>query len=185
MTPERDDGGRSPRGEKAESAFRLEKAGRESIEPERRSSVPSWKRAAAKLQKEQATPAEPRGDTEALPQVDTAALDRPVEDGEQEQRNMEPESPRQEASGQSVPKYRQHSRREYTEGSSDNPKFRQSSSQPPPAEKLHRDSTGGGASASTDQPEPDKLRKARQRVEQREGKLNTARGKLEKQSSYI
>lgn len=180
MTLERDDGGHSPRREKSESAFRLEKAGRASIEPERRSSVSSWKKASAKLQKEQAAPAEPRGNTEALPQADTAGPDRPVDDGEQEQHNVEPEDPRQDTSGQSVPKYRQHSRREYTEASSDNPKFRQNSSQPPPAEKLHR----GGAGASADQPEPDKLRKARQRMEQREGKLNTARDKLEKQKPY-
>ena len=213
MTPERDDGGRSPRREKAESAFRLEKAGRESIEPERRS-VPSWKRAAVKLQKEQAAPAEPRGDTEALPQTDTPGLDRSMDD-EQEQRAVEPEAPRQEASEtgaptksndfvgrggarertqfspqggngnertlrRRVPKYRQHSRRDYAEATPDNQKFRQSSSQPLPAEKLHR----GGAGTSADQPEPDKLRKARQRMEQREGKLNTARGKLEKQKPY-
>ena len=182
MTPERDDGGRSPRREKAEPAFRLEKAGRESIEPER-GSVPSWKRAAAKLQKEQAAPTEPRGDTEALPQADAPGLDRPVDDGEQEHRNVEPEVPRQTTSGQSVPKYRQRSRREYAESGSDDPKFRQSSSQPPPAEKLHRGGAGG-AGASADKPEPDKLRKARQRMEQREDRLNTAREKLEKQKPY-
>lgn len=179
MTPERDDGGRSPRREKSESAFRLEKATRESIEPERRS-VPSWKRTAAKLNKEQAAPAGPRDDAGTLPQADDLAPSVPVDGGEQEQRNVEPETPRQDALGQSVPKYRQHSRREQTEVSPANQKFRQNSSQPPPAEKLHR----GAADASVDQPEPDKLRKARRRMEQREGKLNTARGKLEKQKPY-
>lgn len=164
MTPDRDDGGRSPRREKSESAFRLEKAKRESIEPERRS-VPSWKRTAAKLNKEQAAPAGPRDDAGTLPQADNPAPSVPVDGGEQEQRDTEPEAPRQDASGQSVPKYRQHSRREQIEASPANQKFRQNSSQPPPAEKLHR----GAAGAAADQPEPDKLRKARRRMEQREG----------------
>ena len=179
---ERDEVGRSPRKEKSESAFRLEKAGREVMEPERRS-VPSWKRTAAKLQKEQATPVDPGTDAEALPQADDPGLSIPVDDSEQEQRSVEPETPRQPTSGQNVPKYRQHSKREQPEAGPASQKFRASSSQPPPAEKLHR-GTAGGAGVSADKPEPDKLRKARQRMEQREGKLNTARGKLEKQKPY-
>ena len=65
----------------------------------------------------------------------------------------------------------------------DSGKFRQESKQSRPSDRLHHDgdSTGTGPKNGAPTPEPEKLRKTRQRMEYREAKLNTAKGKLERQ----
>lgn len=90
-------------------------------------------------------------------------------------------------SGQNVHKFRQHSRREVTSGQSvpkeAEGKFRQDSGQPRPSDRLRRD--GGGGHGTTgrpkDAPEPEKLRKSRQRMEYRQSKLETATDRLTRQ----
>lgn len=89
-----------------------------------------------------------------------------------------------------VPKFRQHSHRAASAPGAPSGKFRQDSKQAPPADKLHHDNgpgprPSGGGKAGPDPgpaaPEPEKLRKARERMEQKEGKLNTAKDKLARQ----
>ena len=90
-------------------------------------------------------------------------------------------------SGQNVHKFRQHSRREAASGQSvpkeADGKFRQDSGQPRPSDRLRRD--GGGGPGATerpkDAPEPEKLRKSRQRMEYRQSKLETATDRLARQ----
>ena len=92
-------------------------------------------------------------------------------------------------SGQNVHKFRQHSRREATSGQSvpkeAEGKFRQDSGQPRPSDRLRRDGGGGPVHGATEQPkdapEPDKLRKSRQRMEYRQSKLKTATDRLARQ----
>ena len=90
-------------------------------------------------------------------------------------------------SGQNVHKFRQHSRREVTSGQSVSKeadgKFRQDSGQPRPSDRLRRDGDGGHGTTERpkDTPEPDKLRKSRQRMEYRQSKLETATDRLARQ----
>ena len=89
-------------------------------------------------------------------------------------------------SGQNVHKFRQHSRREVTSGQSvpkeAEGKFRQDSGQPRPSDRLRRDGGGHGTTGRPkDAPEPEKLRKSRQRMEYRQSKLETATDRLTRQ----
>ncbi|MGN0968101.1 MAG: C40 family peptidase [Oscillospiraceae bacterium] len=90
------------------------------------------------------------------------------------------------ASGQNVPnpKYRQQSKQASAGTSGPAEKFRQKSRQAPPSDRLHRDGqTGQGAAngQTAQKPESEKLRKARQRMERRGEKVETARDKLARQ----
>lgn len=198
MTPERK--GAEPRQE-ATSSLRFDK---ETAEPKTKSRPDgAWKKTAARMSKEGATAPD-------TPEQGPKAAYDPIQPGAPSMEEVPPqagadtepeatapgEGARQSdsgavtdagASGQNVPKFRQHSKREDTSGQSiPNEKFRQDSKQARPADRLHHDgdSAGGGSGPTTDRPEPDKLRKTRQRMEYREAKLNTAKGKLEQQKPY-
>lgn len=184
MTPEHEEKGRGPRQSKADSALRFDKeATAETAEPKPKSRpAGAWKKASARLMAESAVQPEasPAGEASQPAGADTGP-ELPPADGEprQAEGGAAPDT-EPEASGQSVPKFRQHSRAEAaSEQSTHDPKYRQDSQQPRPSDRLHHD--GGSNAGGSDAPEPDKLRKARQRMERREGKLNTASEKLAKQ----
>lgn len=152
-----------PRREGPASPLRF---GKENTEPE---SVgrPAWKKTAARMSKAQARP-----ETDAGPER------QPVRD------STGPERPA--ASAQSVPnsKYRQQSKQASAGTSGPAEKFRQESRQAPPSDRLHRDGQTGQRAANgktAQKPEPEKLRKARQRMERRGEKVETARDKLARQ----
>ena len=188
MTPERE--GRGPRQDKAGPVLRSDAKGKAETEPKR--SGPSWKKTAARMRKEAqpetagrtSAPDEP--ETVVSPPGDSSEFPRPVE--------IAPpaESPVSDGDGvpaEDGPKYRQQSRREAASGQSV-PKqhpFRQESKQTRPADKLHHNGDGAGGSSSgggTSPPEPEPLRKARLRMEQRRGKADAAREKLANQKPY-
>ena len=201
MTPEREEPGRGPRQDKADPALRFEAKGKEEVKAGGRGQ--SWKKAAARMSREQRPPeAEPVAPLDPglltdppTPEQTGAAYDPtgpelPLEDDP-------PKGPadnvRPVTSGQSVPKYRQHSKRETRGPGASSEKFRRDSRQAQPADKLHRDGGAGpqssdGGKAGVDPgpaaPEPDTLRKSRLRMEKRGDKLNTARDKLARQKPY-
>ena len=87
-------------------------------------------------------------------------------------------------SGQNVHKFRQHSRRENpSDAGTQKQKFCQDSGQPRPSDRLRRDGGGGHGTAERpkDAPEPDVLRKSRQRMEYRQSKLETVTDRLARQ----
>ncbi len=190
MTPERE--GRGPRQDKAGPVLRSEAKGKAKAEAEPKRSGPSWKKTAARMRKEAqpetvgrtSAPDEP--ETVVSPPGDSSEFPRPVE--------IAPPAEAPVSDGDGVPaedgpKYRQQSRREAASGQSV-PKqqpFRQESKQTRPADKLHHNGDGAGGSSSgggTSPPEPEPLRKARLRMEQRRGKADAAREKLANQKPY-
>lgn len=195
MTPEREELGRGPRQDKADPALRFEAKGKEEVKARGRSQ--SWKKAAARMSREQRPPeAEPVAPLDPGPPADppmpeqTGAAYDPT-GPELPLKDDPPEGP--VTSGQSVPKYRQHSKWETREPGASSEKFRRDSRQAQPADKLHRDGGAGprpsdGDKAGVDPgpaaPEPDTLRKSRLRMEKRGDKLNTARDKLARQKPY-
>ena len=196
MTPERE--GRGPRQDKAGPVLRSEAKGKAETEPKR--SGPSWKKTAARMRKEAqpetAVPApkelaDTTGDLgcgsveeSSLPAGDIphpagigSPVEAPVPDGGG--------APAPDVPVEDGPKYRQRSRREAASGQSV-PKqqpFRQESRQPRPADKLRHDGDGsdGGSGGAASPPEPEPLRKARLRMEQRRGKADVTREKLANQ----
>ena len=190
MTPERE--GRGPRQDKAGPVLRSEAKGKAKAEAEPKRSGPSWKKTAARMRKEAqpetvgrtSAPDEP--ETVVSPPGDSSEFPRPVE--------IAPPAEAPVSDGDGVPaedgpKYRQQSRREAASGQSV-PKqqpFRQESKQTRPADKLHHNGDGAGGSSGgggTSPPEPEPLRKARLRMEQRRGKADAAREKLANQKPY-
>ena len=195
MTPERE--GRGPRMDKAGPALRFDKA-----EPKARGRpAGAWKKASAHMVAESAVQPEAAPVREgAAPYVPDAPEASPVgeaprpADGEPRQAegggapDTEPK-----ALGQSVPKFRQHGRVESASGQRvHRGKFRQDSQQARPSDRLHHDgggsspdsdgpATGGPGAGGGDPPEPEKLRKARQRMEHFDGKRGAAREKLAQQ----
>ena len=203
----------------AESALRVERKGKaevEANEPDTPKHRPSWKKTSARMlreQEEQAAEAAASGNS-ASTQEQAGAEYAPTELGAYVPEDYTvaddtppPEAPPDSAgsvtSGQSVPKYRQYA---------SEVKFRQESSQPAPADKLHQNTgathqppgggsagpkpfkataTNGGASvpppgvriggSGSPVPEPGKLRKARERMEHQNVKLDKARDKLSNQ----
>ena len=187
MTPERE--GRGPRRDKADPALRFDSKGRE--EPKAGSrSAGAWKKASARIraaeaQPETAAPAPGAPGPEAQP-PDTpigeaprpAGADPPIEGGIGS-------APAEGALGQSVPKYRQRSRRaDSAQPSASQGKYRQESQQARPADKLHHGGSSGTGAADGAPPEPELLRKSRLRMEKRETKLNKSREKLASQKPY-
>ena len=190
MTPERE--GRGPRQDKAGPVLRSDAKGKAKAEAEPKRSGPSWKKTAARMRKEAqpetvgrtSAPDEP--ETAVSPPGDSSEFPRPVETA------PPAEAPVSDGDGvpaEDGPKYRQQSRREAASGQSV-PKqqpFRQESKQTRPADKLHHNGDGAGGSSSgggTSPPEPEPLRKARLRMEQRRGKADAAREKLANQKPY-
>lgn len=195
MTPERE--GRGPRQDKADPALRFDGKGKTAEEP--KAGGQSWKKASARMRTEapppdkqeqgQQTPPTP-GEPETFPTGEAlrpAGADPPAEGG------VTDGEPRQAGSnplGQSVPNYRQRSRRaDSAQPSAAQGKYQQESQQARPADKLHQDSgnTGGGPGpdgAGGKAPEPEPLRKARLRTEQWAGKVEQAQQKLANQQPY-
>ena len=216
MTLEREE--RGPRREKVDPALRFEKgADKEAAEPKGRPAG-AWKKAAARIA------AEPSVQPKAEPVV-SGDPGRPAEAPASEQAGAAydptgpgpptadepPEQPVNDVgpatSGQSVPKFRQHSHRAASAPGTHSGKFRQDSKQAPPADKLHQDDGAGprpsggdkddprrgpqaerphqtgesGSASGPAAPEPEKLRKAWECMERQEDKLNTARDKLARQ----
>ena len=190
MTPEREEPGRGPRQDKAEPALRFDKGTDIETPGQKAKGRPAgaWKKAAARMSREQRPPeAEPAAPSDPGPPADppmpeqTGAAYHPT-GPELPMEDDPPEGPA--TSGQSVPKYRQHSKRETRQPGASSEKFRRDSKQARPADKLHRDGGAGpqpsdGGKVGTDPgPEPDTLRKSRLRMEKRGDKLNAARDKL-------
>lgn len=189
MTPERE--GRGPRQDKAGPVLRSEAKGKAETEPKR--SGPSWKKTATRMRKE----AQPETADRTLAPDEPEAVVSPPGDSLEAPRPVETappaESPVSDGGGapapdvpvEDGPKYRQQSRREAASGQSV-PKqqpFRQESKQARPADKLRHDGddSDGGSGGATSPPEPEPLRKARLRMEQRRGKADVAREKLANQ----
>ena len=205
MTPEREEPGRGPRQDKADPALRFDKGTDIETPGQKAKGRPAgaWKKAAARMSREQRPPeAEPAAPSDPGPPADppmpeqTGAAYDPT-GPELPMGDNPPEGPADNAgpstSGQSVPKYRQHSKRETREPGASSEKFRRDSKQARPADKLHPDggadprpSDGGkaGADPGPAAPEPDTLRKSRLRMEKRGDKLNAARDKLAQQKPY-
>ena len=180
------------RQDKTGPALRSEAKGKAETEPKR--SGPSWKKTAARMRKE----AQPETAGRTLAPDEPEAVVSPPGDSLEAPRPVETaptaESPVSDGGGapapdvpvEGGPKYRQQSRREAASGQSV-PKqqpFRQESKQARPADKLHHNGDGAGGSSSgggTSPPEPEPLRKARLRMEQRRGKADAAREKLANQ----
>lgn len=199
MTPEREEPGRGPRQDKANPALRFDKGTDIETPGQKAKGRPAgaWKKTAARMSREQRPPeAEPAAPLDPGPPADpptpeqTGAACTPTG----QELPMEDDPPEGPVTlGQSVPKYRQHSKRETREPGASSEKFRRDSKQARPADKLHRDGGAGpqpsdGGKAGTDPgpaaPEPDTLRKSRLRMEKRGDKLNTARDKLARQKPY-
>ena len=203
MTPGRE--GRGPRQDKADPALHFDGKGETAEEP--KSGSRSWKKASARMMAEAASatdkpeqgqqaPCAP-GEPETSP---TGEAPRPTGAEPPMEGGVTDREPRQTGGGagpdvradplgQSVPKYRQRSRRaDSAQPSAAQGKYRQESQQARPADKLRHDSGGvgdGGSEGAGDKaPEPEPLRKARLRMERREGKLNTASEKLANQKPY-
>lgn len=184
MTPERDEKERGPRMDKSGPALRFDKEAKvETVEPKPKGRpAGAWKKVSARMMADSAIQPEasPVGEASRPAEADTGP-EAPSADGEpwQAEVGTVPDT-EPGASGQSVPKFRQHSRAEAaSEQSAHDPKYRQNSQRARPSDRLHHD--GGSNAGGSDTPEPDKLRKARQRMERREGRLNTASKKLAKQ----
>lgn len=164
MTPERE--GRGPRQDRAEPALRFDGKGKEEPKAGGRPAG-AWKKASARIRAAEAQPetAAPAPNAPGTSPVEKAprptGADPPIEGGA----GAAPVEGNSAPLGQSVPKYRQESR------------------QAQPADKLHHGGNTGGA-ADGNSPEPQKLRKARQRMEHFDGKRNTAREKLARQKPY-
>ena len=212
MTPERE--GRGPRKKKADPVLRFDKGtDMEAAEPKVKGRLAgTWKKAAARIMAEPAVqpeaepvaPGDPGRPAEApAPEQAGAAYD-PMGPGPPAVDDP-PERPADDigldTSGQSVPKYRQHSHRAASGSGAPGGKFRQDSRQAPPADKLHhnsgagprpsgggkaapqhgtqgarpRQTDGGGSAHGPAAPEPEKLRRARERMERQDGKLNKAK----------
>lgn len=212
MTPERE--GRGPRMDQAGPVLRFEKGAKaEPAEPKARGRpAGAWKKASARMMAESAVQPEaalvregvapyvpdvpeasPVGEAPRPAGADTGA-EAPPADGEprQAEGGVAPDGG-PAGLGQSVPKYRQHSRAEPASGQrAHRGKFRQNSQQARPSDRLHHDgggsgpdpdgpATGGPGAGGGDPPEPEKLRKARQRMEHFDGKRGAAREKLAQQ----
>ena len=210
MTPERDS--RGPRQDKADPALRFNGKGETTEEPKSGGRpAGAWKKASARMRAEaqpevtspttdkpeqgQQAPCAP-GEPETSPTGEApqpTGADPPMEGGVTDrapQQTGDGAGPDTGADplGQSVPKYRQRSRRaDSAQPSAAQGKYQQESQQARPADKLRHDSgvVDGGSEGTGDKtPEPEPLRKARLRMERRESKLNTASEKLANQKPY-
>ena len=206
MTPERE--GRGPRMDQAGPALRFEKGAKvEPAEPKARGRPAGvWKKASARMVaesavqpeaapvREGAAPYVPDAPEASQPAGADTGPEAPPADGEPRQAEGGAAPDGGPAGlGQSVPKYRQRSKTEPASGqSAHRGKFRQDSQQARPSDRLHHDgggsgsdpagpATGGPGAGGGDPPEPEKLRKARQRMEHFDGKRGAAREKLAQQ----
>ena len=178
MTPERE--GRGPRQDKAEPALRFEGKGKE----EPKAGGRSWKKASARIRAAEAQP-ETAAPVPGAPGPEAQTPDTPIEEAPRPAGADPPieggvgSAPAEGALGQSVPKYRQRSRRaDSAQPSASQGKYRQESRRARPADKLHHGGNTSGGAAGGAPPEPEPLRKSRLRMEKRETKLNKSREKL-------
>ena len=201
MTPERE--GPSPRMDKAGPALRFDKgADAKPAKPKAKGRpAGAWKKAAARMVPEFAVQPKAAPVQEgAVPYTTDAPEASPVgEPPRPAGADTEPEAPSADGEprqaeggaaldgcpagmGQSVPKYRQRGKAGPASGQSVHKgKFREDSQQARPSDRLHHDEGGGPGAGGGDPPEPEKLRKARQRMEHFDGKRGAAREKLAKQ----
>lgn len=169
MTPEHK--GNHPRQESSAPTLRFEK---QATEPKEKRRSNPWKKTVARMQ------TEPEQDSQEVHDPVAENLCQPENSEPEDADRIEPSQPG--TSGQSVPKdkYRKWSKRESAGHTAPDSKLRQESKQAQPSDRLHRDS-GHSIHRPVEKPEPQKLRKARQRMEQRDSKRGHAHEKLDNQ----
>jgi len=174
MKPERE--GRGPRQDKTGPALRFGKgADIETAGPKAKGRpAGAWKKTAARMGREQRPP-------EPGPVADPTTPENTPTEQEFSAADDAPERPADNSepgtSGQSVPKYRQHSKREMREPGASDGKFRHDSKQARPAEKLHNEP---GKSAA-EMPGDRKSQRFKRRAERQSGRLGAAKERLARQ----